>query len=94
MVQGLENLPLDRPSRVRILVFIFFISVFSLTLAEQGTMNTNKITNKQNIVVDITFFYIFGVRHSGREISVKRKGKDDSAIKKTTQILSVTINSY
>ena len=64
------------------LVFIFFISVFSLTLAEQGTMNTNKITNKQNIVVDITFFYIFGVRHRGSEISVKQKGKDDSAIKK------------
>ena len=45
-------------------------------------MNTNKITNKQNIVVDITFFYIFGVRHRGSEISVKQKGKDDSAIKK------------
>ena len=57
-------------------------------------MNTNKITNEQNIVVDITFFYIFGVRYRGSEISVKQKGKDDSAIKKTTQILSVTINSY
>ena len=55
-------------------------------------MNTNKITNKQNIVVDITVFLYFGVRHKWREKSVKRKRKDDSAIK-TTQILSVTINN-
>ena len=52
---------------ISILVFIFFISVFSLTLAEQGTMNTNKITNKQNIVVDITFFYILVFAISGEK---------------------------
>ena len=67
--------------RFKKLVFIFFISVFSLTLAEKGTMNTNKITNKHNIVVDHLFLY-FGVRHKWREISVKRKRKDDSAIKR------------
>ena len=51
--------------KLKILVFIFFISVFSFTLAKKGTMNTNKITNKQNIVVDITVFYILVFAISG-----------------------------
>ena len=55
----------EQGSVSKTLVFIFFISVFSLTLAEQGTMNTNKITNKQNIVVDITVFYILVFAISG-----------------------------